>query len=418
MDNTRINLYDMLLCLSNAVDLITPELYNHHQQVAYLAYRIAEHKGLPKTQQQNIFIAALLHDVGALKANDRLEIFEYEPLNVNSHAFLGAKLFEAYEPLNESAEIIRFHHLPWNYGEGITYMGKDVPFASHIIHLADRTCVAIKKDSNVLTQIPKIISDIQAQAGSVFEPELVKSLTELSKTDFIWLELTNRSPLDNLSDMNLFDLIDLELDDVIQVAKIISRVIDFRSHFTATHSAGVAKIAEKLGELIGFSCNECKMLLVAGYLHDLGKLTIDDSILEKPSKLNEEEFNQIRTHSFYTYQLLRTVRGFATINQWASYHHEKLNGIGYPFHLMGNDISLGSRIVAVADVFTAITEHRPYRRGMNQDQIMGVLRSMEENELICHRVVSVLIKNFEMLTEICKESQLQASLEYDQFFAI
>lgn len=411
----RINLHDMILCLSNAVDLITPELYNHHQQVAYLSYRIAEHMKLSKLDQQNIYMAALLHDVGALKANDRLEVFEREPLHINHHAYLGARLLENYEPFHNASDMIRYHHVPWDYGNGRSYKGNDISIGSHIIHLADRTCVLINKKRNVLAQIDHIMTEINKKKETVFVPDLVEVLNELSRYNYVWLELTSKSPIECIENHSLFDMQELELDGVIEVAKIISQVIDFRSHFTATHSAGVAIIAQKLGELMGFSKNECKMLLVAGYLHDIGKLAIDNSILEKPSKLDEDEFHIIRTHTFHTYRLLDTVRGFTTIKQWASYHHEKLNGMGYPFHLEGDGIPLGARIIAVADVFTAISEHRPYRKGMNQEQVINLLRSMEENGFICERVVTCLIKNIDLLTILCKESSLQASKDYNSF---
>lgn len=120
-------------------------------------------------------------------------------------------------------------------------------------------------------------------------------------------------------------------DEIIELTKIFANIIDFRNPFTATHSAGVAKTAEKLAELAGFSENECKMMLVAGYLHDLGKLAVSKSILDKPGNLDPGERNVIRSHAFYTYRLLQAIKGFEIINKWASFHHEKLNGKGYSF---------------------------------------------------------------------------------------
>jgi HD-GYP domain-containing protein (c-di-GMP phosphodiesterase class II) len=208
----------------------------------------------------------------------------------------------------------------------------------------------------------------------------------------------------------------LDIDEVLSISRLLSRIIDFSSHFTATHSAGVAKTAEKLAEVAGFSKNESLMMLVAGYLHDLGKLAIPGTILEKPGRLDDSEFNAIRSHTFFTFQLLDRIKGFETINRWASFHHERLDGRGYPFHLMGDSIPVGSRIMAVADVFTAITEPRPYRDGMGRDQRIKLLRSMAENGAICGRTVAAVLDNFRLMTAICRESQLEAAEYYDRFF--
>ena len=92
LDTIKIRLYELLKCFSNAQDLVSPLLTNHHQQVAYLSFRLAQEIKLPIEQQKDIFLAALVHDIGALSINERLEIIENEPAYINNHAFIGAKL--------------------------------------------------------------------------------------------------------------------------------------------------------------------------------------------------------------------------------------------------------------------------------------------------------------------------------------
>ncbi len=159
---------------------------------------------------------------------------------------------------------------------------------------------------------------------------------------------------------------------------------------------------------MGFSPIECNMMLIAGYLHDLGKLAIDNSVLEKPDKLNTEEYQKMRSHSYYTYQLLSNISSFAPITEWASFHHERLDGKGYPFHINGDKLSLGSRIMAVADVFTAVTENRPYRKGMEDSHAKKVLNDMVEDGALDRNVVNVVIENFNLLNEIRGEAQHKA----------
>jgi HD-GYP domain-containing protein (c-di-GMP phosphodiesterase class II) len=415
LNHKQVNMVELIICLTNAEDLISPELANHHQQVAYLAFKIAEQLNLPIKQKRELIMAGLLHDVGALSLNDRLELIENEPPSAQDHAFKGARLIEGFPPLCNVADIIRYHHVSWNNGEGITVRGSQVSLLSHIIHLADRIAVLVNRNHEIIGQITGIQNKILEQKNTTFMPELVDAFISMSVNEYIWLDIAYKPLLYILPSIVSFDIINLDSDEIINLTKIFANIIDFRSPFTANHTAGVAKTAEKLAELAGFSENECKMMLVAGYLHDLGKLAVKNEVLEKPSKLNVEEFNEIRSHTFYTYRLLQAIKEFETINIWASLHHEKLNGKGYPFHLTSKDIPLGARIMAVADIFTAITENRPYRKGMTNEQVINVLNSMVNDQSICPFVVAILMDNFDLINEIRKEAQWKSSIEYNYF---
>ncbi len=407
-----VNLYDLLICLTNAEDLVSPELRYHHQQVAYLAYKIAERVGIPERERKNLMLAGLLHDIGALSTNERLELLENEPLTANSHAFRGAQLLEGFEPLSEAAEIIKHHHLSWNHGQGRSYMGREVSLLSHILHLADRVCVLVNKQENVLGQAQRIRETVLLKKRSVFAPKLVEAFLQLSVEEYVWLDISYDPLLYILPEIVQFDTVEMDMEQVIDLTDIFSKIIDYRSPFTATHSAGVAAISERLAELAGFSGDECRMMRVAGNLHDLGKIAVRSAVLEKQDRLNAEEFNEIRSHTFYTFRLLQAIKGFETINKWASFHHEKLNGKGYPFHLKDNEIPLGSRIMAVADIFTAITEDRAYRKGMSPEQTVHVLKQMAADESICPYAVSLALENFDMLNALRIKVQTQAGLDY------
>lgn len=418
MNKIRINLYDLLLCLSFAQDLVSKQLANHQQQVAYLSLRLAEQLNLSTTTQKKIFFAALVHDIGTISSNEKLAIMESEFSNINDHAFRGAKIFTDCPYLKEEANIIRYHHLAWNHGEGLTFNNAHVPYESHIVHLADRVCVKINSQENILSQVPLIIESIKEGSGTIFDESLVDALVILSRKEYIWLDLISMSPIDKVPDIGKYDALVLDTDDIISLAKVFSHVIDFRSKFTARHSVGVAVTAERLAQLSNFSTIECNMMLIAGYLHDIGKLAIDNDVLEKPTKLNVDEFNQMRSHTYYTYQLLGMIPGFGTIKIWASYHHEKLNGTGYPFHIIGDNITLGARIMAVADIFTAISENRPYRQGMENKNIINVLINMVENKSIDGNIVHLLIDNFDEINNLRNEAQNMASITYEEFLNI
>lgn len=410
-----INMYDLLICLSNAVDLVSPEVANHHQQVAYLAFKLGEQLNLSNDEKKELMLAGLLHDMGALSLDERLELIETEPPTSQNHAFRGSQLIEGFAPFSNVADIIRYHHVHWNNGNGASFKGVPVPYASHILHLADRIAVLIDSRNDVIGQIKLIQNNISQQKNTTFAPMLVDAFMDMSIHEYIWLDVVYKPLLYILPDITSFGVVELTLDEVIDLTKIFASIIDFRSPFTANHSVGVAKTAEKLAELAGFSEDECKMMRIAGNLHDLGKLAVKKEILEKPGKLNAEEFNAIRSHTFYTFRLLQAIKGLETINKWASFHHEKLNGQGYPFHLDDKSILLGSRIMAVADIFTAITEDRPYRKGMSKEKAVEVLHSLVADRSICPYVVSILMNNFDLINDIRTAAQSKAGIEYNYF---
>ncbi len=414
----RCNFRELLLCLSNAQDLISPLLDSHQQQVAYLAYRLAEQLGLSAQERKEIFLAALVHDLGALSTNELLSLVEHEPIVAYNHAFKSAALIEGFRPLRPVAKMVKYHHVPWSNGEGLHFNGDSVPLYSHLLHLSDRVCAGLRLENNPLSQLPGVLQGINQRSGTTFAPDFVAALNKLSKKEYIWLDLTAHSPVEMLPTQELFDHLSLDIEEVTDFAMLFSRIIDFRSRFTASHSAGVAKVAESLAHLVGFSPIERKMMLIAGYLHDLGKLWIPSEILEKPNSLEPDEFNVMRSHTYYTYVLLGRIKQFDVIRTWAAYHHERLDGKGYPFHIRGDDLPLGARVMAVADVFTAITEDRPYRKGMPMARAVQVLNNMVDNGALDGNVVGMAIDNFIFLSDLRAGAQKVAERQYRNFLGV
>ncbi len=415
MEKMHINLEDLLLCLSNAQDLMSANLSLHHQKVACLVFRLAEQLDLPLERYRNLFLSALIHDIGALYIDEIEESRIYHPEKLSEHAFRGAKLLRKSKHLSPYCSIIRYHHIPWNHGAGQVFHGVKVPEESHILNLADYVCTRLIPGKNIITQLPGILEDITRKKDAEFHPDFVDALFDISRKEYIWLDLASRTPVAKIPDIGLFNVLVLDTNDIMDLTGVFSQIIDFRSRFTSRHSAGVATTAEQMAVLAGLSPYECQMMKIAGDLHDLGKIAIRPEILEKPAKLNEDEFNEMRSHTYFTYSLLEPIRQFETINAWASYHHERLDGKGYPFHIKGENLSLGSRIMAVADVFTAITENRPYREGMQDDNAKMVLRKMAASGAIDERLVELLIGNYQDINERRENAQHEAAQRYEEF---
>lgn len=310
----RVSLFDVVMCLSDAIDLISQVLVDHHKRVSYIAFNIATEIGLCAEEQNNLVFAGLLHDSGALSLKERLDLLRFEAENSYRHAEVGYLLFKNFEPLSKIAPLIRYHHIYWNKGQGSTFKGNKVPIGSHILHLADRVAVAIKRKEEILGQVKGICERIEKNSGKMFMPELVDAFKNLATKEYFWLEAISPSISSILAHKSKSIIIELDVKELLDLAKLFCQIIDFRSRFTATHSSGVAATAETMSRLIGFSERECQMMKIAGYLHDLGKLAVSPEILEKPGKLSKEEFYIIKSHAFHTHRILGTIKDLDTIN--------------------------------------------------------------------------------------------------------
>ncbi len=415
MKDLRVSLFDLTSCLSNIMDMVDPNLVDHHRKVAYISIRLAKELDMSIKQQQDLMMASILHDIGALSVVDKLQALKFDFENPHKHSYQGYALLKMYDPFAEIASIVRFHHVPWTQGGGAQFEGQTVPLSSHILHLADRIAISIDKDQEILTQASAIRNRIEKNIEEQFLPEAVNAFRSLAQKEYFWCDVASPEIGMILNTLLIMPTIEMDMPSLLTLIQVLAHIVDFRSKFSATHSSGVAAASSSLAKFAGFTKTECAMMGVAGYLHDIGKLAVPAEILEKREKLTEADFNIIRRHPYATYHALENIGGFDTINAWASYHHERINGNGYPFHLKGDHISLGSRIMSVADIFTAITEERPYRKGMTDDAAVQVLQEMAENCFLDGELVVLLKEHFNEINLSRGMAQAAAFEAYQQF---
>ncbi len=411
----HVNLFDLVSSLAKTADMISPEVADHHMRVAYIAFRIAQHLDWPPEQRRELVMAGALHDIGAFSLQERLNLLEFEYVNPGQHARAGYLLLSTFKPFQGIANIIHYHHLPWGNGKGASKNGRLVPLGSHILNLADRVAILLTRDEPPLTQVEHIMRAIEHQRGRVFKPELVDALLSFTHRDFFWLETMSSTIESVLRRAAGFQAQDLMMGDLVEFSRLMCQVIDFKSAFTATHSSGVAETSVALARLMGYSGTELEMIRVSANLHDLGKLAIPSEILEKPGKLSEAECDIMRTHVYYTHQILDPIDALSLIKSWGALHQERLNGTGYPFSYKREELPLVSRLIAVADVFTAITENRPYREGLGKQKVTDILRKMMQDGELEPIVVDLLIENFSVINEARIGAQERAEAEYQEF---
>lgn len=417
-NNVRITFFDFIKCFSSALDLILPKMSGHHMRVAYIVYRLALEYKLPKSRMTKLVLGACMHDIGAITVEERNKIINEDYESDFVHEKIGGSYLSKSALFKEFAIYARHHHMDWNYGNNKYINGVLLPVECHLLHLADRIDSYINKEEFVLYQVPHIIEKVKTNSGILFMPEAVNVFLKVCDHEDFWL-YTVSSSINDIIEEIVGDIdFSLDIKKIRDLTKWFSNIIDFRSRFTSVHSRGVSATAVMLGKLLNLNEIEITKLEIAGYIHDLGKLAVPNAILEKNGKLDPDEFAVIRSHTFHTYNILIRLPGFKEIVEYGAFHHEHLDGSGYPFHLKGAKLSVGARILAVADVFTAITEDRPYRVGMDRDSTIDVLNNMKKEKLLDPVIVNVAITNIDKIGEYRKEKQKEAANEYIEFWDV
>lgn len=407
----EVRLIDLIGALSRALDLVSSILADHHAHTGYLASRIAAKLELDAATQRDVLIGAMLHDAGALSLHPSVDSLRFER-DLHLHARAGHILLKTCPRLTDVAELVHYHHTPWSTMQELP----DAPAVSNIISLADFIDVQLDRCKDPLEQLPLIASRLETYRGRAFNPEYLDAFLELVASPGSLDGL--RQPEQHLQTGTSEQLEQemLDIDAVHEFSNVFSLIIDFRSKFTATHSRGVAETARALAKGLGYDSSGQKLLAIAGLLHDIGKLAVPKQILEKPSGLSDDEFRTIQEHPLIAESILGNVCGMEQIHLWSFEHHERINGSGYPHKKTKDELSLGSRILQVADVFTAITEDRPYREGMNEAQAKLVLTEQAEAFVLDPAIVNELVSRFEEINAIRIAAQRSARASFDQFY--
>lgn len=393
LPSKKMRISDLFLTLSWALDMGKAEILNHSRRVAYISYEIAKILGLSSEKINKVVLASLIHDIG-IEENENKKIadssFDLDSDFIELHCRSGAELTDRINFLPELSKIILCHHNNWSSNNFNSLSGEQIPTASRIIYLADRVEALIDKNEYILFQVNFIIKKIKKHSGSFFDPDIVNNFIELSKKESFWLNISSGEYNNILAQWGRETRREINLDDLEIIASVMADIIDRISPFTSRHSTGVAAISAMLTYELGFDKKYQRAVTTAALFHDLGKLIIPEDIIEKKGHLNDREYNLIKQHSFYTYRLLNKIKGIGDIPEWASYHHERLDGSGYPFHHKAEELNMGSRIIAVSDVFQALTEDRPYRKAFTIEQALEIVEEMKVNGELDKRVVESL----------------------------
>lgn len=395
--NFQINVRQLIHALSDTLDLVGIDEVNHGKRVAFMAAECGKAIGLDAKQLDMVHNASLLHDCGVSSSQvHRQLVTELDWSGSQTHCLRGEELLSRCHLFKELTKIIRYHHTHWE--ELPSDLDTNVALISNLIYMVDRVDALIHQNSEIEILIARhtICNKIAKHRYSFFNTEIVDAFLEVAAKEYFWLTLETKHLTRYLIDLEeIPDNQWIDRATLLEVATIFADIVDAKSTFTFEHSLGVSRLAMFLGTLLGYDDDVIYMLEAAGLLHDLGKLNVPDEILDKPAPLTDNERAVIMRHSFESYQILRRIKGFDQIAQWAAFHHEGVSGKGYPFHNNSERLSTEAKLIAVADVFQALAQKRPYRDAMQPEKIMTIMIDMAKRGGLDQELVDLVAANLE-----------------------
>ena len=187
--------------------------------------------------------------------------------------------------------------------------------------------------------------------------------------------------------------------------------VEAKDPYTKGHSEHVAIYAKNIGSVLCMDDNEIEALYNAGLLHDIGKIGIPDNILLKPGRLTEHEYEIMKLHPIFSYEIIKNIPKFEKIANCIRHHHEKLNGEGYPDKLKEEKIEMGAKILTIADIFDALTTERPYRKALNPDEAIMILQKESVDKDILKKSAQILKNSYASITKAKTKTFIPSQLE-------
>jgi HD-GYP domain-containing protein (c-di-GMP phosphodiesterase class II) len=421
-DEAAFRLSEIIAALSHALDMTEGQPIGHATRTCLLGMRVGEQIGLAQHEAGALFYALLLKDAGCSSSSARMcELFGTDDIALKTAAKTvnfqrpsealrymvqnvagDSRLARARKTLHVSARLAaegrEIVATRCDRGASVLAMLDFPPAAASAVRALDEhwdgrglpdgiagdaipmlgriACLAQTAEVFFTTYGLESARDmVRARRGSWFDPQLADAFLALPDSDPVWAKLAHDEHADRV--------LELEPDDhaliadesrLDRVAQAFAGIVDAKSPYTARHSEGVAAYAVAVAERIGAGQAAIREVWRCGLLHDIGKLGISNSILDKPAKLDDAEFADIRRHPALTAQILGRVPAFALLSADAAAHHERLDGRGYHLGLAGADVTPIARILAVADVYEALTADRPYRAAMSRDEALAIMR--------------------------------------------
>ena len=384
----KVRFDQLVMSIAQALDMVEIELLeattNHGKRIAALCSAMGRQLGYSKSELSALSACALLHD-NALTEYIQSE-WSGQLDQIHIHAILGQRNVNNLPFDVDVSDYILHHH---ERADGRGLFGKregECSPGSELIAIADRIDVRNNLQSMSADDLPALRAKISAGAGTDFTTRASSAMLAVLDADML---ASLRDDRIAETAQHLIPAVEVEIGNsaIFHLARLATLIIDYKSKFTKKHTLQIANRTWLMCEYYNMERPLRLRVYLAAALHDLGKLGTPLSILEKPGKLEMREFEIIKAHVSLTHQLLRGISGLEDVCDWASNHHEKLNGSGYPAGKSGDQLDFISRLLACVDIYQAVSEDRPYHPGRSHSETMSILYSMATKGFIDERIV-------------------------------
>ncbi|MGK5027239.1 HD-GYP domain-containing protein [Janthinobacterium sp. RB2R34] len=404
-----IKLSELIAALSQALDITEGQPEGHCIRCCWIGMHLGRATGMNEEDLWNLYYTLLLKDLGCSSNAARIcELYMTDDLAfkqgyktvgdslpqvlkfVLKHTGLKAGLAERFRTVmtilrdgtriaqelvatrcQRGAEIARLLRFPESVAAGIysldehyngqgkpgKLVGNDIPLFARIALMAQVIDVFHTADG-----ASEARAEVRRRAGSWFDPQLVDAFERVAESGAFWSMLRSQDIGAAVAALEpAARMVPVDEDYLDDIAAAFGQVVDSKSPYTSGHSERVALYTDMIGEALGLSVERRRWLKRGALLHDVGKLGVSNSVLDKAGKLDADEWLAVQLHAGYTEKILSRIDAFAELAVVAAAHHERLDGKGYPRGIAGDAISLETRIITCADIFDAITADRPYR---------------------------------------------------------
>ncbi len=411
----KLNLTDTLYALSFALDTVQYEMggisNEHGKHVAFISYLMGKYLNYDNDKLNDLVGLAILHDNAfteyVREEYNGGELYDYDAITDDSevsklrngflthpmHNVVGEKNISLIPFRTDVKNVILYHHENADGSGPLHKKDYEVNEMAQIIHIADMMDVLFDLKTMSEDEFDKAIIKIKNLEGKLFSTKMVDTLIKsVSYEDIYDLQRMGAVPYLRLHLKSYeHDYTDQEIRNI---CEFFANIVDYKSSVTKRHSLGVADKCYKMAKYYNFDDDKAIRFYFAGAFHDIGKLIINNDILEKPGKLTSEEFEHIKNHAKATEMILSNISGIDDITRWASRHHEKLDGTGYTSNVSGTDLSFEDRLLACIDIYQALVEKRSYKDDFRHNDSIEIMRDMARNNKIDGNIVEDINKYF------------------------
>ena len=393
-------MYDYILPVSNkdivniakrAFNLVDPRLMGHGERVANIMFQIMEAEGgYTPVQMRNLLTLAVLHDIGAYKTEEIDHMVEFETKHVWNHSIYGYLFLNYFSLFKELSRVVLFHHSSWKQLEQMDDVPGHVKKAAQLLQLADRLDIYFENPKNRMGR-ESFLSYLERERDKKFSSEVIDLLldTPLVPPSCDYLGISPQFD-------RIMEIVPFTEEEKESILRMLIYAIDFRSPHTVTHTITTSVISSELAILLCGQKDTVNDVMCGAMLHDLGKIGIPVEILEYPGKLSPQAMKIMKTHVQISEDILRGAVA-DDVCEIAIRHHEKLDGLGYHRGLSAGELTEGQRIVAVADVLSALRQRRSYKEAFPKEKIIEVLKEQSEKGKLCPAICDLVIGHYDVV---------------------